>query len=96
MKVERGRLYERTFFSYSIVDDFGAVRGVGEYESADDAREAALAELREWRRLPACALISRYVKRIIGLARAGVDGEVSVLASVDDDGKVEGLRDADR
>lgn len=96
MKAERGLWHEHIFFGYAIVDDVGAVRCDGEYETADEAREAALAELREWRRLPACALISRYVKRIIGLARADCDGDVSVLASVDADGNVEDLRDADR
>lgn len=40
------------FFGYTIVDDLCAVRGDGEYETADAAREAALAELREWRRHP--------------------------------------------
>lgn len=92
MKADCGRWHERTYFGYSIVDDVGAVRGEGEYETASAAREAALAELREWRRLPACALISRYVKRIIGLARAGEDGDVSVLASADAVGEVEDLR----
>lgn len=88
MRADRGLWHERIFYGYSIVDDVGAVRADGEYETADAAREAALAELRDWRRLPACALISRYVKRIVGLARAGEDGDVSVLAA---DGKEEDL-----
>lgn len=90
MKADCGRWHERTFYGFSIVDGVGAVRCEGEYDTANEAREAALAELREWRRLPACALISQYVKRIIGLARAGEDGDVSVLASADD-GKEEDL-----
>ena len=94
MKADRGFWHERVFYGYSIVDDFGAVRGDGEYETADAAREAALAELRDWRRLSACALISRFSKRIIGLARVDADGGVSVLAADDADGGVE-VRNAD-
>lgn len=89
MKADQGIWHERVFYGYSIVFDLGAVRGDGEYETADAAREAALDELREWRRPPACALISRYVKRIIGLARVDADGGVSVLASDAADGGVE-------
>lgn len=89
MRADQGLWHEHIFYGYSIVDDVGAVRGGGEYETAEAAREAALDELREWRRHPACALISRYIKSIIGLARVDADGDVSVLASEDADGGVE-------
>lgn len=92
MRADRGLWNEHIFYGYSVVDDVGAVRGDGEYDTADEAREAALDELREWRRHPACALISRYVKSIIGLARVDADGEVSVLASEDADCGVEALQ----